>query len=74
MAKPTISMPNSFSNKPGFYDEGDQPSSSSKNDSDKKGADSKNSSQENRNKSTSNGTSDGGKRFVHLLEVFLNAE
>lgn len=67
-------MPNSFSNKPGFYDEGDQPNSSGKTDSDRKGADSKNASQENKNRSTSNGTADGAKRFVNLLEVSLNAE
>lgn len=58
-------MPNSFSNKPGFYDEGDQPNSSNQNGSDSKNLNSsKTSPQDAKKKPTSNGNGDGAKRFV----------
>ena len=58
-------MPNSFSNKPGFYDEADQPNSSNQNGSDSKNVNTnKSSPQDAKKKPTSNGTGDSTRRFV----------
>lgn len=60
--KPAISMPNSFSNKPGFYD--DAPVANSQIGSDKKTNDTDKSAQDAKKKQTPNGTNDNAKRFV----------
>lgn len=52
-------MPNSFSNKPGFYDDGDTPAS----ESNKKPSDSNKPSQDTKNKQNG-GPNDGSKRLA----------
>lgn len=65
MARPTISMPNSFSNKPGFYDDGESPTTNSQTDSNKKSADTNKSAQD--TKKRPNGSQENAKRFVERL-------
>lgn len=58
---PKISMPSSFSSKPGFYDESDPSNQSGYNN---KPADANKTSQDTKKKSTQNGTNNSSKRFV----------
>lgn len=61
MPKPTISMPSSFSSKPGFYDDSDQPVANSQKMSESKDA---NKLTQDKKKPTPNGINDNSKRFV----------
>lgn len=64
--KPTISMPNSFSNKPGFYDDADSTVSNNQSGSDKKAVDAKQ-TKEAQKKPTPNGTNEQ-KRFDQIIK------
>lgn len=61
-------MPNSFSNKPGFYDDGDTSATNSTVDPNKKSPDTNKPGQDTRRKS--NGSQDNAKRFVKLSFLF----